>query len=228
MVTCWAKPFSSEDSINRSNLRREENLKSDFKISSRVFAATLFLSAFLLFMCQPMVGKMLLPYLGGAAAVWTTCVLFFQLMLLIGYVYAHLLARASDMRKQIATHAVVLLLPLVFLPIQFKSASSQSFSLHPSLELLLVLLTSTAVPFFVVSTTAPLLQNWFSRTTHAAASDPYFLYTASNVGSLLALLAYPFFIEPRIGVATQSRLWLGGYVGLVLMFGVTAAVIYPK
>ena len=175
-----------------------------------------------------MVGKMLLPYLGGAAAVWTTCVLFFQLMLLIGYVYAHLLARTADMRKQIATHAVVLLLPLAFLPIQFQSASSQSFSLHPSLELLLVLLTSTAVPFFVVSTTAPLLQNWFSRTTHAAASDPYFLYAASNVGSLLALLAYPFFIEPRIGVATQSRLWLGGYVGLVLMFGVTAAVIYPK
>src|SRR5262249_50198736 len=103
-----------------------------------VVAATRFLSAFLLFMCQPMVGKMLLPYLGGAAAVWTTCVLFFQLMLLIGYVYAHLLARTADMRKQIATHAVVLLLPLAFLPIQFKSASSQSFSLHPSLELLLV------------------------------------------------------------------------------------------
>jgi hypothetical protein len=175
-----------------------------------------------------MVGKMLLPYLGGAAAVWTTCVLFFQLMLLIGYVYAHLLARTADMRKQIATHAVVLLVPLAFLPIQFKSASSQSFSLHPSLELLMVLLTTTAVPFFVVSTTAPLLQNWFSRTTQRAASDPYFLYTASNAGSLLALLAYPFFIEPRIGVATQSRLWLGGYVGLIVMFTLTAAVLYKQ
>ena len=80
----------------------------------RIVAATLFLSAFLLFMCQPMVGKMLLPYLGGAAAVWTTCVLFFQLMLLLGYVYAHLLARLADVRKQIVTHAIVLLLPLLF------------------------------------------------------------------------------------------------------------------
>jgi SAM-dependent methyltransferase len=149
-------------------------------------------------------------------------------MLLLGYVYAHLLSRTADMRKQIATHTFVLLLPLAFLPIQFNAASSQSFSLHPSLELLLVLLTSTAIPFFVVSTTAPLLQNWFSRTTHAASSDPYFLYTASNAGSLLALLSYPFLVEPRIGAATQSRLWRAGYVGLIVMFALTAAALYSK
>src|SRR5881394_2818853 len=93
----------------------------------RLLASTLFLSAFLLFVCQPMVGKMLLPYLGGAAAVWTTCVLFFQFMLLLGYVYAHLLARVADVRKQIVTHAVVLLLPVAFLPIRFNVASSESF-----------------------------------------------------------------------------------------------------
>src|SRR5262245_22380887 len=98
-------------------------------------------------MCQPMVGKMLLPYLGGAAAVWTTCVLFFQFMLLLGYVYAHWLSRVPELRKQIITHAVVLLLPLAFLPIQFKAASSESFSLNPLPQLLWVLLTSTAVPF---------------------------------------------------------------------------------
>src|SRR6266567_1633468 len=103
-------------------------------------AATLFLSAFLLFICQPMAGKMLLPYLGGAAAVWTTCVLFFQFMLLLGYVYAHLLARISDIRKQIATHAVILFLPLAFLPIHFAVASSESFSLHPLTQLLTTLL----------------------------------------------------------------------------------------
>src|SRR5438552_4215540 len=115
-----------------------------------VLAATLFLSAFLLFVCQPMVGKMLLPYLGGAAAVWTTCVLFFQFMLLLGYVYAHLLARVADVRKQIVTHAAVLLLPVAFLPIRFNAASSESFSLHPLLKLLSVLFASTAIPFFVV------------------------------------------------------------------------------
>src|SRR6185295_810797 len=102
----------------------------------RLFGGTLFLSAFLLFMCQPMVGKMLLPYLGGAAAVWTTCVLFFQLMLLLGYVYAHLLARVGDVRKQIVTHGILLLLPLVFLPIRFGAPSTESFSLHPTLQLL--------------------------------------------------------------------------------------------
>src|SRR5207253_2800182 len=144
-----------------------------------------------------MVGKMLLPYLGGAAAVWTTCVLFFQFMLLLGYVYAHLLARIPDVRKQFVIHVIVLLLPLIFLPIGFNTASSESFSSHPLLRLLTVLMTSAAIPFLVVSTTAPLLQTWFSRTTHAASSDPYFLYSASNAGSLLSLVAYPLAIEPR-------------------------------
>src|SRR5262245_1011599 len=100
-----------------------------------------------------MVGKMLLPYLGGAAAVWTTCVLFFQCMLLLGYVYAHLVARLTDIRKQIIIHALMLLLPLAFLPIHFQNLSSESFSQHPALRLLAVLIASAAVPFLVVSTT---------------------------------------------------------------------------
>jgi SAM-dependent methyltransferase len=195
---------------------------------TRILAATLFLSAFLLFICQPMIGKMLLPYLGGAAAVWTTCVLFFQFMLLLGYVYAHLLARVADVRKQIVVHAIVLFLPLAFLPIRFRIASSEQFSLHPVLELLAVLIASTAIPFFVLSTTAPLLQNWFSRTTHAASSDPYFLYSASNAGSLAALLAYPFAIEPRIGVAAQSLLWFAGYVGLMVMLAFAIGAVYGR
>ncbi len=172
-----------------------------------------------------MVGKMLLPYLGGAASVWTTCVVFFQFMLLLGYIYAHLLARVWDIRKQIAAHALVLLVPLAFLPIHFRESSSELFSLHPLVHLLVVLMASTAVPFFVVSTTAPLLQNWFSRTSHQASADPYFLYSASNAGSLLALIAYPFVIEPRIGVELQSRLWFAAYIGLVLMVGLTVAAV---
>jgi hypothetical protein len=173
-----------------------------------------------------MVGKMLLPYLGGAASVWTTCVLFFQSMLLLGYIYAHLLARLSDVRKQFLIHAVVLLVPIAFLPITFRAVSSTSLSLHPLLRLLSLLAVSTAIPFFVVSTSAPLVQNWFSRTTYAASDDPYFLYAASNAGSLLALLAYPFIIEPRIGVAAQTRLWFFGYLGLLLLFAITVALLY--
>ena len=196
------------------------------RIRIPVLAATLFLSAFLLFVCQPMVGKMILPYLGGASAVWTTCVLFFQVTLLAGYVYAHLIGRVSDIRKQILTHGVVLLLPFAFLPIGFADASSRSFSEHPSLTLLLQLFVSVGVPFFVVSATAPLLQNWLSRTEGTAAADPYFLYSASNAGSLLALIAYPFLLEPRIGVASQSRVWLFGYAGLFLMIAAVSGMVW--
>jgi hypothetical protein len=172
-----------------------------------------------------MVGKMLLPYLGGAAAVWTTCVLFFQFMLLLGYVYAHLLSRIDDTRKQMIIHALVLLLPLAFLPIRFGTVSSEALSLHPSVRLLLLLMASTAVPFFVISTTAPLVQSWFSRSTHEASRDPYFLYSASNAGSLLALMAYPFFVEPRFGVSDQTRLWAGGYLVLVLLLILTTLAV---
>src|SRR5207245_4505318 len=152
-----------------------------------------------------MAGKMLLPYLGGAAAVWTSSLVFFPFILFIGYVYAHLLSRISDTRKQMLAHLAVLLLPLAFLPIRFGTVSTQSLSLHPSAQLLLMLMTSTGVPFFVISSTAPLVQKWFSQSRHEASHDPYFLYSASNAGSLLALIAYHFIIEPRIGVASQTR-----------------------
>src|SRR5437899_2984721 len=175
-----------------------------------------------------MAGKMLLPYLGGAAAVWTTCVLFFQFMLLMGYVYAHLLSRISDTRKQMLAHLAVLLLPLAFLPIRFGTVSTQSLSLHPSDQLLLMLTTSTAVPFFVISSTAPLVQKWFSQSRHEASHDPYFLYSASNAGSLLALIAYPFIIEPRIGVAAQTRLWGLGYRILFVLLVLTVAALYQR
>src|SRR5215475_4293587 len=172
-----------------------------------------------------MVGKMFLPYFGGTASVWTTCVLFFQFMLLAGYVYAHLLARVGETWKQGIVHGIILTAALGTLPIHFSADSTQSFSDHPSLQLLSGLLRSTAIPFFVVSTSAPLLQNWFSRTSHRSSSDPYFLYSASNAGSLLALIAYPFLIEPRIGVAAQSRLWFAGYIVLVISFVFTVAAV---
>src|SRR3989442_2701058 len=172
-----------------------------------------------------MAGKMLLPHLGGAAAVWTTCVLFFQFMLLLGYVYAHLLSRIGSVRKQMLTHVFVLLLPFAFLPIRFGAVSTESLSLHPSAQLLLLLTTSVAVPFFVVSATAPLVQNWFSQSRHESSSDPYFLYSASNAGSLLALMAYPFIIEPHVGVTAQTRIWAFGYRALLMLLILTVVAL---
>src|SRR5262245_5588187 len=187
----WERPFSSAVSTNRLQHSPRRRLKAGAyheTLRLLTIAATIFLSSFLLFLCQPMVGKMFLPYFGGTASVWTTCVLFFQFMLLMGYLYAHLLARIPEMWKQIVLHAVVVTIALGTLPIGFNTTFTQSFSLHPSLQLLAGLLKSTAIPFFVVSASAPLLQNWFSRSTHRASSDPYFLYSASNAGSLLALI----------------------------------------
>jgi len=189
---------------------------------------TLFLSAFLLFWCQPMIGKMVLPHLGGAAAVWTTCVLFFQAILLIGYLYAHGLARISSVRAQIVVHGIVLLAPFRFLPLTFSTVMTESDLSHPAASLLLKLVSAVGIPFFVVSTSAPLLQNWLSRTDIAAGKDPYFLYAASNAGSLLALIGYPFAVEPIIGVTIQSSLWKFGYLSLVLMTAVAAVFIWRQ
>src|SRR5215475_1871644 len=123
----------------------------------RVLGVTLFLSAFLLFWCQPMVGKMVLPFLGGTAAVWTTCVLFFQAILLGGYIYAHLLGKFAGVRAQIPIHLAVLLVPLLFLPLNFKGGLGTAAFAHPEISLLEKLLVTVGVPFFVISSTAPLL-----------------------------------------------------------------------
>src|SRR5215475_12673364 len=180
------------------------------------FAPTIFLSAFLLFVCEPMVGKMMLPLLGGAASVWITCLLFFQLMLLVGYGYVHVIERYADVRMQMLVHAVLMLVVVFFLPIHFGARPGASASAHPTLWLLAMLIRSVGIPFCIVSTTAPLLQNWLSKTSTASGRDPYFLYAVSNAGSLLALLAYPLAIEPRWGVHLQSSAWAIGY-GLLLL-----------
>src|SRR5262245_30300287 len=135
------------------------------------FAPTIFLSAFLLFCSEPMVGKMMLPLLGGAASVWITCLLFFQLMLLGGYAYAHALERFANVRTQIVTHAALMLLAVIFLPIHFTERPDAASSSHPTVWLLGMLVRYVAVPFGIVSTTAPLLQNWLSKTSSTSARD---------------------------------------------------------
>jgi SAM-dependent methyltransferase len=162
-----------------------------------------------------MVGKMILPSLGGAASVWTTCVLFFQGMLLAGYFYAHLLGKVRNLRLQFAVHLILMAGAFAFLPIRFGDEAPPAVETSPVVWLLLQLLRQAALPFFVVSATAPLLQGWFSRTTAASADDPYFLYASSNAGSLFALLLYPFILEPALGVTAQSRWWSIGYFVLL-------------
>jgi len=177
------------------------------------YAATLFLSAGLLFLVQPMVAKMVLPLLGGSPSVWNTSMCFFQAMLLGGYLYAHLLATRVERRAQMLIHAAVLLAAAGFLPIDFGGVAPPADGI-PVLWLIGRLALKVGAPFFAIAATAPLLQRWFSCTDHPAAADPYFLYAASNAGSLIALLAYPLLVEPNLPLPLQSRAWS---VGLALV-----------
>ncbi len=190
-----------------------------------VFALTLFCSATLLFMVQPLAGKMILPLLGGAPEVWNTCMVFFQATLLAGYAYAHASTKYLGVRKQAALHLVLLLIPFFFLPISVnKGLVHAGFS--PVSSVLLVLFFSVGVPFFVISTSAPMLQRWFSSTDHPAAADPYFLYGASNLGSMLTLVSYPLLIEPLLRLGQQTWVFAAGYAVLVLLIGSCALLLW--
>jgi hypothetical protein len=170
------------------------------------FTATLFLSAFLLFSVQPMVSRMVLPRLGGSPAVWNTCVCFFQATLLLGYGYAHLVAERLRPRSQLILHGIVLASGLAVLPLSM-GADAPPVNSSPIGWLLMRLTLSTATPFIAIAATAPLLQHWFCQTAHPRARDPYFLYAASNAGSLIALLSYPVLIERTLDLSGQALFW---------------------
>lgn len=184
-----------------------------------LFAVTVFLSAGLLFVVQPMAGKMLLPLVGGAPAAWNTCLLFFQTALLAGYAYAHAATISLGRWPQLALHLTLALLALAVLPVRVAPDPVGPLSAveAPVPWLLVRLPIALGLPFVVLSATAPLLQRWLSRTPHRGAGDPYFLYAASNLGSLLALLSYPLLVEPRLSLGQQSRVWAGGYAALVAL-----------
>jgi hypothetical protein len=193
-----------------------------------LFALTLLVGASLLFSVQPMVAKMVLPLLGGAPAVWNACMVFFQAALLAGYSYAHATASWPGVRRQAVLHVGLLLVPLALLPFGIAEDAARSLGpeANPSVWLLGLLTTTVGLPFFVVAATAPLLQRWFSRTGHASAADPYFLYAASNLGSMLALLAYPLVLEPTLRLSQQSRLWTAGYGVLVVLTLACATAVW--
>ena len=190
------------------------------------FALTLFVSATLLFLVQPMFAKMVLPRLGGTAAVWNTCMVFYQAVLLAGYLYAHFSTKWLGSRRQALLHLVILALPLLVLPIALGDAQIPIGGQNPTAWLLAILAASVGLPFFAVSASAPMLQKWFADTGHPAGKDPYFLYAASNLGSMLALLGYPTIIEPMLPLAGQSRVWQFGYLLLGLLTVGCGAVLW--
>jgi len=191
-----------------------------------LYAAASFLGAALLFLIQPMLAKLVLPYFGGSPMVWNTCALFFQVLLLAGYLYVHLSTRRLGPRRQPWAHLALLLVPLLALPVALPGDTAPDAGSEPALWLLRVLLVAIGLPFVLLATTGPLLQRWFSWSSHRRAQDPYFLYAASNAGSVVGLLGYPFLIEPTVGLATQTRWWsiaYGGFALLVAACGVLAA-----
>src|SRR6201988_4958043 len=183
-----------------------------------LFAATIFLSALLLFWIQLIIAKLLLPRLGGTPAAWTTCMLFFQVLLLAGYSYVLFTTAWIGPRKQAILHVVVLLLSTLYLPLTLVgNVCSVSEHKYPGLWLFAYLLTAIGLPIFLISTTSPLLQKWFTRTGHVSANDPYFLFAISNAGSLLALISYPLLLEPNLKLSRQSHLWVVGYVVFLIL-----------
>lgn len=191
-----------------------------------LFTVTLFVSAFLLFLVQPMLARMVLPLLGGTPAVWNTCMVFFQALLLAGYAYAHAAPNWLGLRRQTILHIGLLLLPLFALPIMLPAGWTPPETGNPVPALLALLFVTVGLPFFVISTSGPLLQRWFAATGHRHAHDPYFLYASSNLGSMIALLGYPFLFEPRFGLAEQSRLWAIGYGVLAVLVTLCAVCMW--
>jgi hypothetical protein len=194
-------------------------------VPSALFVVTVFASSALVFMVEPMMARLILPQLGGSAAVWNTSLAFFQMALLAGYVYAHLLQRLRQMGIQIAVHVAILVAACLCLPLHVSGLFGLPSSTEPTLWLLGVLAVSLGIPFAALSATAPLAQAWHARALrHVGAGEPYALYAASNLGSLLALLSYPVLIEPNVGLQTQAAAWSVGYclfVALIAALGMT-------
>lgn len=189
-----------------------------------LFGITIFLGAVLVFGVQPIAARMLLPSFGGSPAVWSATSVFFQLALLAGYGYSFLLTRHFAPRRQPLLHLLVLAAPIPFLPLSIPALTAAG-GISPALQVIGVLTLALSVPFVVAATTGPLLQRWFSYTAHPSASDPYFLYAASNAGSLLVLLAYPFVIERRLGLESQAMAWAIGYGSFALLSVACAATV---
>jgi len=188
--------------------------------SKILFAGTIFTSAFLLFLVQPLIAKQILPWFGGSAAVWSICMVFFQVVLLAGYAYSDWITRHLRMRAQATLHLALLLASLAFLPIVTSARWKPAGAEDPSLWILGLLVATIGLPYFLLSTTGPLVQSWVSRTPWGAQVYRYF--SLSNLASLASLLAYPVLIEPRSTLVQQAWGWSAGYAIFTLLCAGTA------
>jgi hypothetical protein len=187
------------------------------------YAVTIFLSAALLFLVQPLIARQILPWFGGAASVWTTCLVFFQTLLLVGYAYAHASTRWLTARQQALVHGALLVTSLLWLPIVPDAAWKPSGHEHPSLFILGLLASTIGLPYLLLSSTTPLLQVWYWRRFQSRV--PYRMFALSNLASLLALLGFPLVVEPYAGVTASARAWSFAYaafVGLCSWLGATS------
>jgi MFS family permease len=194
-----------------------------------LYTITLFFCSALLFLVEPMVAKMILPTFGGSPAVWNASMMFFQAVLLLGYLYAHLSTRFLGPRRQALMHLVLMLAAFLVLPIAIPNWTPEG-SKNPTLLLLALLAVGVGLPFFILSAGAPLIQKWFADTDDPDARDPYFLYRASNLGSLIGLLGYPLIYERDLTLKEQNQFWFFAYIGLVFLIGAAVALLWrsPK
>ncbi|WP_372708011.1 fused MFS/spermidine synthase [Brevundimonas sp.] len=213
-----------------SDTTMDTGAKTGDRLTPFLFAVTIFTSASLVFVVQPMVTKLVLPMLGGSPAVWNTAMVFFQTALLAGYGYAHALQRVGSIKLQVAIHLVLLLAAAFFLPLQINALMGEPNPSAPIGWLLATLALSVGAPFAVLSATAPLLQAWYARVRagYADGQNPYVLYAASNLGSFLALLSYPLLIEPLSTLSAQRLGWSGGYAVFMMMVVALAAVVWSR
>ncbi|MBM4089262.1 MAG: hypothetical protein FJ276_07515 [Planctomycetes bacterium] len=186
-------------------------------------AATVFVGAFLLFQVQPVISKMILPWFGGSPAVWTTCMLFFQVFLLAGYLYAHLLCRLANIRAQAVVHLTLLAVSLLALPMAPDPSWKPAGGTEPQMRILLLLAATVGLPYFLLAASAPLMQAWYSRASQGRS--PYRFYALSNLGSLGALLSYPFLVEPRFDTPAQGALWSFTFAAYVVLSGGMAWIV---
>ncbi len=203
----------------------EFSVKVDWTVVT-VFTVSIFLSATLLFSVQPMFAKLVLPLLGGSSSVWNTAMVFFQGTLLGGYIYAHLISKYLDLRLQTLVHTIVLCVGVFFLPLAIASGWRPPETGAQSLWLIALFAVSIGAPFFAISANAPLLQKWFSYTRNKDAQDPYFLYAASNAGSLLSLCLYPILFEPMLRLREQLSLWSNGYIILIVVISLAGILAW--
>ena len=193
-----------------------------------IFSLTLLVSSFLLFLVQPMIGRMILPSLGGTPAVWNGCVLFFQAVLLAGYAWAHYGPPKLGVRKHLFVHLTILAFVCFLLPMRLAENWAVPTDSNPIPWLIGQLTICVGLPFFVISSSAPLLQRWFGLSSDDNESEPWFLYAVSNVGSLVALISYPFLVERYLGLTNQGWFWTAGFMLLAILFIVCGIVTLSK